>query len=70
MRYQFIRANERHFQVKRMCQVLSVSRSGYYDWKSRSPSARAQANEALLKQIEQVHERSASAMEPTRRGVR
>jgi transposase InsO family protein len=41
-----------------MCQVLSVSRSGYYDWKSRSPSARAQANEALLKQIEQVHERS------------
>jgi len=58
VRYQFIRANERHFKVARMCQVLSVSRSGYYDWKSRSPSARAQANEALLKQIEQVHARS------------
>ena len=58
MRYQFIRANERHFSITRMCQVLNVSRSGYYDWKSRPASARTQANEALLKHIEQVHQRA------------
>jgi putative transposase len=40
------------------CRVLGVSRSGYYEWRDRPPSARAQANELLLKQIEQVHKDS------------
>jgi putative transposase len=53
-----MRANERLISITRMCQVLNVSRSGYYDWKSRPASARAQANEALLKHIEQVHQRA------------
>jgi putative transposase len=37
------------------CRVLGVSRSGYYEWRDRPPSARAQANELLLKQIVEVH---------------
>lgn len=41
-----------------MCRVLSVSGSGYYAWRRRSPSACSQANEALLRQIRQVHEQS------------
>ena len=32
-----------------MCQVLEVSRSGYYDWKDRLPSKREQENQAILK---------------------
>jgi len=38
--------------------VLKVSRSGYYEWSSRSPSARDEENELLLKHIEQIHAES------------
>jgi putative transposase len=34
-----------------MCETLQVSKSGYYDWLDRAPSARQQANEALALQI-------------------
>ncbi|MGI6452494.1 MAG: hypothetical protein ACOX0E_03290 [Syntrophomonadaceae bacterium] len=32
-----------------MCQVLEVSRSGYYDWKDRLPSKRKLENQEILK---------------------
>ncbi len=35
-----------------MCETLNVSKSGYYDWVGRAPSARQQANEALAVQIQ------------------
>jgi hypothetical protein len=38
--------------------VLNVSRSGYYDWLGRPPSAREEANWLLLKQIAEVHDES------------
>jgi transposase InsO family protein len=41
-----------------MCNVLKVSRSGYYAWKSRSPSKRQQINEELLDHIRSVHSKS------------
>ena len=37
------------------CRVLTVSRSGYYDWLGRPDSPRAQDNELLLKQIRDIH---------------
>jgi putative transposase len=37
------------------CRVLGVSRSGYYDWLGRPPSARDDANSLLLKHIQEVH---------------
>jgi putative transposase len=37
------------------CRVLTVSRSGYYDWPGRPASLRDQENEYLLKQITRVH---------------
>ena len=44
-----------------MCQVLHVSRSGYYDWLGRAPSARAQANHGLLAHIRTAHGRHRQA---------
>ena len=41
-----------------MCQVLMVSRSGYYDWRRRvveEPSGRAAQNQVLLDEIRRVH---------------
>lgn len=40
-----------------MCKVLDVSRSGYYRWASRKPSARYQANQTLSRFLHQEAER-------------
>jgi len=37
------------------CQVLTVSRSGYYEWLSRPASLRHQENELLVKHIKRIH---------------
>ncbi len=44
--------------MNRMCAVLGVSSSGYYDWRQRSPSQRQQANDNLLAAIQREHEAS------------
>jgi putative transposase len=38
-----------------MCKMLSVSRSGYYTWRTRPPSKREMANQKLLEKIKKVH---------------
>ncbi len=37
------------------CRVLKVSRSGYYAWRRHKPSARDEANNRLVKQMEDLH---------------
>jgi putative transposase len=44
-----------------MCPVLKVSRSGYYDWRSRAPSVHALADQALLPKIRHLHVASKEA---------
>ncbi len=46
------------FGVEAMCRVLGVSRSGYYAWRKRAPSQRAQANARLIADIRDVHQAS------------
>jgi transposase InsO family protein len=58
VKYQFIRRHEGEFRVARMCEVFGVNRSGYYAWRGRKPSARAEADERLSERIRQVHEQS------------
>jgi len=41
-----------------MCRVLDVSTSGYYAWRKRQPSQRAQEDRKLIKRIHAIHERS------------
>jgi len=43
------------FSVRMMCRHLNVSASGYYHWRGRKPSMRAQANQKLLEHIQQLH---------------
>lgn len=38
-----------------MCQVLGGSTSGYYAWRGRGPSARAQADQQLTAEICEIH---------------
>ena len=56
--FRFVRANQADHAVKTMCRVLGLSRSGYYAWLERAPSARAAANDALTIRIRAIHERS------------
>jgi len=58
MKYVFIAAHEGEFQVKRMCRVLGVRRSGYYAWRKRRPSTREEANQALLALIQEEYQKS------------
>ena len=53
-----MRAHQAFYSVRRMCQLLGVSPSGYYAWLQRSQSRRQRADEELQEQIRQVHERS------------
>jgi putative transposase len=47
VKYAFIASEEGHYPVSRMCAWARVSRSGFYDWTSRAPSARARRREEL-----------------------
>lgn len=51
MRYQFIKNHRSAFTVKKMCQVLKISMSGFYHWINRPPSARAKKNNRLKERI-------------------
>ncbi len=58
MSYAFIAAYAGAYPVRRMCEVLKVSTSGYYGWLKREPSRRQRANEELLSAIRQVYDTS------------
>lgn len=56
MKYQFIETQRSEFRLKKMCQVLKVSRSGYYKWQKREKSPSLIRNEELLEKIKKIHE--------------
>lgn len=58
MKFAFIRDHHGEFPVDLMCQVLEVSRSGYYAWQQRSPSATARRQSVLVEAIRQAHQGS------------
>lgn len=61
MKYAFIRRHAGLFRVARMCAVLGVSRSGYYEWRDRPESRRSAADRQLLQTIRALHIESREA---------
>ena len=47
MRYQFIEKQKKAWTVTLMCEVLGVSRRGYYEWTTRGPRQSLGSNTAL-----------------------
>ena len=58
MKFAFIQGQAAHFPVALLCQVFGVSRSGYYAWRTREPSARTMRQAKLVAQIRAEHEAS------------
>lgn len=57
--YSFIaeeQANHSIWTVSEMCRVLTVSRSGFYDWQGRGPSDRELSDRRLALEIEAIWE--------------
>jgi len=58
LRFAFITKYREVYPVDLMCKVLKVSRSGYYAWGRRTPSAQAQRREQLIEHIGTAHQTS------------
>lgn len=54
MKYAVMAAHRQEFPVGLMCRVLQVSRSGFYAWVRRGPSARARQEEKLRAAVRRV----------------
>jgi putative transposase len=51
VKYPFIQNYRDTFPIMKLCAVLQVSTSGYYDWRKRTPSVREQENQRLLLEL-------------------
>lgn len=58
MKFAFIAVEKASVSVSALCKVLEVSRSGYYAWEQRVPSARSREDAKLRVHIAAIHERS------------
>ncbi len=56
--FPFIDAERANHPVVIMCRVLGVSRSGFYAWSRRPPSARRMADRQLAERVTDAHEAS------------
>lgn len=55
MKYQMVDRCRELFPVTMMCEHLNISSSGFYDWRKRPLSQRAQCNARLLGEIKRLH---------------
>ncbi len=56
--FKLVEAEKASYPVTVLCDVLELSRSGFYAWKRRGPSDRVKEDERLAVEIAAVHERS------------
>jgi transposase InsO family protein len=60
VRFAFIRDHQAEFPVEVLCEVLGVSRSGYYAWRERPPGPAAARRGRLIEQIREAYQESRS----------
>jgi len=60
VKYAFMAEHGEEFRVRAMCQVLKVSRSGYYRWRHAPEGSRAREDRKLLVEIRTVYRRNRS----------
>ena len=55
MKYAWIKQHRDSYPVLVMCHVLEVSASGYYAWRERKPSPRAERHARIQEAVQQAH---------------
>lgn len=55
MQYQFIETHQSDYRVDEMCECFELSRSGYYSWSARKPSARRLEDEVYKERITELY---------------
>jgi transposase InsO family protein len=58
VKFAFISAEKASIPVSVLCKILGVSRSGFYAWEERGPSASSVADEQLAVRIAAIHKAS------------
>jgi putative transposase len=56
--YEFVEREKAQHTVVTLCRMLGVSPSGYWAWRKRGPSARAQGDAQLTERIVAIHQAS------------
>lgn len=56
--FRFVEEHQAEYRVIDLCRLAGVSRSSFYAWRRRGPSARAVANTALVGEIREIHHNS------------
>ncbi|MGI8329972.1 IS3 family transposase [Actinomadura scrupuli] len=62
-RFHFVESHHRAYGVKRLCQIMNISRSGFYRWRQAAPARVAQAAQdaGLVERIRTIHAESGRA---------
>ncbi|MCA9154822.1 MAG: IS3 family transposase [Planctomycetales bacterium] len=55
MKYAWIRDHRDSYPIAAMCRVLQVSKAGYYAWRDRPPSPRAERTARIQQAVRRVH---------------
>jgi len=58
VKFELVDAEKAHYPIEILCDVLGVSRSGFYAWRKRKPSGRATTRARLAAEIAAVHKKS------------
>jgi transposase InsO family protein len=56
VKFCFIQDHRKIWPARTICRVLQVSASGFYAWRKRAPSARAQRQAQLTEKIRKIHQ--------------
>ena len=58
MQYRFIDDHHGRFLISELCECFGLSRSGYYDWQVRKPSARSVEDTIFKERITELHKQA------------
>lgn len=53
--YEVIDVLSREYDIKELCELMGISRSGYYKWKNRGKSSREKKRDEIIEIAENVH---------------